>query len=308
MTANSNPSEETNASFSMEDFSEALTQKEYDYHFNKGDTVRGKVFEYDSDGALVDIGGKSPGSISSREASWGNETDIQTILPIGEEFEFIIISEQNADGQVKLSRKQLFIEQAWDNVEEIQEKNAIINMLVTGFNRGGVTGEVEGLRAFIPRSHLVDQDDLEALVNQTLSANVLEIKRDENKLLLSQRNLARASAIASLQEKELATGKVVKFQPYGVFVNLGGVTGLLHIKQVSQSRVESLEALFSRGEEIKVVVLEIDEYKNRISLSTKVLESYPGELLEKKELVMETASERLANYKAEKEKEKENSK
>ena len=72
--------------------------------------------------------------------------------------------------------------------------------------------------------------------------------------------------------------------------------------------MESLEALFTRGEEIKVVVLEIDEYKNRISLSTKVLESYPGELLEKKELVMETASERLANYKAEKEKEKENSK
>ena len=305
MTANTHPPEEPNTSFSPEDFSQALTKDEYDYHFNKGDIVKGKVFEHDPDGALVDIGGKSPGYINSSEASWGTmETDLVTLLPIGEEFEFIIISEQDANGQVKLSRKQLFIEQAWDNVEEIEEKNQIIQMLVTGFNRGGVTGEVEGLRAFIPRSHLMDQGDLEALVNQTLPANVLEIKRADNKLLLSQRNIARTTAIAQLQEKELATGKIVKFQPYGVFVNLGGVTGLLHIKQVSQSRVESLETLFTRGEEIKVVVLEIDEYKNRISLSTKVLESYPGELIEKKELVMETASERLANYKAEKQKEK----
>ena len=308
MTANSHPSEETNGSFSTEDFSQALTQDEYDYHFNKGDTVKGKIFEYDSDGALVDIGGKSPGYIAQGEATWGNEGDIKSVLPMGEEFEFLIISEQNADGQVKLSRRQLFIEQAWDNIEEMEEKNTVIQMLVTGFNRGGVTGEVQGLRAFIPRSHLMDQDDLEALVNQTLSANVLEIKRAEKKLLLSQRNLARASAIASLQEKELATGKVVKFQPYGVFVNLGGVTGLLHIKQISQSRIESLETLFTRGEEIKVVVLEIDEFQSRISLSTKILESYPGELLDNKELVMETASERLTNYKVEKQKEKQKQK
>ncbi len=215
----------------------------------------------------------------------------------------MIIAEQNAEGQVQLSRRQLFIDQAWENIEEIAEKNLVIQMMVTGFNRGGVTGEVHGLRAFIPRSHLVQKDDLEGLVNQILSANVLEAKKSDNKLVLSQRNLARASAIASLQEKELSKGTVVKFQPYGVFVDLGGVTGLLHIKQVSQGRVDSLEGLFERGEEIQVVVLEIDEYKNRISLSTKMLESYPGELIEKKELVMETAAERLATYKAEKAKE-----
>lgn len=303
MTANSHPSEEPKTSFSMEDFSQALTQEEYDYHFNKGDIVKGKVFEYDSDGALVDIGGKSPGFISTQEASWGSNYELKDTLPLEQEFDFMIISEQNADGQVKLSRRQLFIEQAWDKIKEVQEKKTVIQMLVTGFNRGGVTGEVEGLRAFIPRSHLIEKDNLESLVNQTVSANILEANKSDNKLLLSQRNLARSSAIAQLQEKELATGKVVKFQPYGVFVDLDGVTGLLHIKQISQGRVESLENLFTIGEAIKVVVMEIDEYKNRISLSTKILESYPGELLEKKEAVMETAAERLANYKAEKAKE-----
>jgi small subunit ribosomal protein S1 len=306
MTANSHPPEEQKTPFSMEDFSQALTQEEYDYRFNKGDIVKGKVFTYDSDGALVDIGGKSPGFISSKEASWGSNEEIQDILPLDQEFDFMIISEQNPEGQVKLSRRQLFIEQAWDNIAEIEEKNKVIPMVVTGFNRGGVTGEVEGLRAFIPRSHLIEKENLEGLVNQTLSANILEAKRSENKLVLSQRNLARASAIAQLQEQELSTGKVVKFQPYGIFVDLGGVTGLLHIKQISQGRVESLENLFSIGEEIKVVVMEVDEYKNRISLSTKILETYPGELIDKKELVMETAAERLAHYKAEKAQTKEN--
>ena len=100
----------------MEDFSQALTQEEYDYHFKKGDRVKGKVFQYDSDGALVDIGGKSPGFISGREASWGSETEIKEILPLEQEFDFMIISEQNAEGQVQLSRRQLFIEEAWDNI------------------------------------------------------------------------------------------------------------------------------------------------------------------------------------------------
>lgn len=303
MTANSHPSEEPKMSFSMEDFSQALTQQEYDYHFNKGEIVKGKVFQYDSDGALVDIGGKSPGFISTKEASWGSNNEIKDILPLEQEFDFLIISEQNADGQVQLSRRQLFIEQAWDKIEEIKEKNTVLQMLVNGFNRGGVTGEVEGLRAFIPRSHLIEKDNLEALVNQTISANILEANRSDNKLLLSQRNLARSSAIAQLQEQELATGKVIKFQPYGIFVDLGGVTGLLHIKQISQGKVDSLENLFTIGEEIKVVVMEIDGYKNRISLSTKILETYPGEFTEKKDLVMETAQERLVNYKAEKAKE-----
>jgi small subunit ribosomal protein S1 len=303
MTANSHPSEEPQMSFSMEDFSQALTQQEYDYHFNKGDIVKGKVFQYDSDGALVDIGGKSPGFISTKEASWGSNNEIKDILPLEQEFDFLIISEQNADGQVQLSRRQLFIEQAWDKIEDIKEKNTVLQMLVNGFNRGGVTGEVEGLRAFIPRSHLIEKENLEALVNQTISANILEANRSDNKLLLSQRNLARSSAIAQLQEQELATGKVIKFQPYGIFVDLGGVTGLLHIKQISQGKVDSLENLFTIGEEIKVVVMEIDGYKNRISLSTKILETYPGEFTEKKDLVMETAEERLVKYKAEKAKE-----
>lgn len=298
MTANSNPSEQQNTNFSMDDFAQALEQEQYDYHFNKGEIVKGKVFQHDSSGVYVDIGGKSPGFVPLSEASWQNVTNIADILPLHEEFEFLIIKEQDSEGQVKLSRRQLFIEQAWDNLAEIQEKGKVVQMLVTGVNRGGVIGQIDGLRAFIPRSHLIQKDDFEKLIDQSLTANVLQIDRGQNKIVLTQRDLARSAAMAHLQEGEIVQGKVVKIQPYGVFVDFGGIAGLLHIKQISEGQISSLTNVFKIGDDLKVVVLEIDEIKNRISLSTKILETYPGEFLEKKELVMETAEQRLADKKA----------
>ncbi|BAQ59711.1 SSU ribosomal protein S1p [Geminocystis sp. NIES-3708] len=282
----------------MDDFAQALEQEQYDYHFNKGEIVKGKVFQHDSSGVYVDIGGKSPGFVPLSEASWQNVTNIADILPLHEEFEFLIIKEQDSEGQVKLSRRQLFIEQAWDNLIEIQEKGKVVQMLVTGVNRGGVIGQIDGLRAFIPRSHLIEKDDFEKLIDQSLPANVLQIDRGQNKIVLTQRDLARSAAMTNLQEGEVVQGKVVKIQPYGVFVDFGGIAGLLHIKQISEGQISALSNVFKIGEEVKVVVLEIDEIKNRISLSTKVLEIYPGEFLEKKDLVMETAEQRLADKKA----------
>lgn len=93
-------------------------------------------------------------------------------------------------------------------------------------------------------------------------------------------------------------GKVVKMQPYGVFVDMYGVTGLLHVRQVSGAPVDALTTIFNIGQEIEVMIVEIDEYKNRVSLSTKILENYPGEILEKFDEVMATASERVEQAKA----------
>ena len=165
-------------------------------------------------------------------------------------------------------------------------------MYVTGMNRGGVTGEVNGLRAFIPRSHLIEKEDLESLIGHSLTANFLEVDRDRNKLVLSQRQAARANAISKLERGKLMEGKVVNIKPYGVFVDLNGVTGLLHIKQISGSHIESLTTLFDIGKQIKVMIIDIDEYKNRISLSTKILENHPGEILENLDEVMDNAEER----------------
>ncbi len=290
MNPDTQSSPKSTPSFSMEDFANALEQ--YDYDFAKGQKVRGTVVQINSDGAYVDIGGKSPAFVPTREAALGIVENLAAVLPLNQEQEFLIIREQNSDGQVTLSIRQLAIEDAWDTVEEIAASNKSVQVRVTGVNKGGITGEVEGLRAFIPRSHLQQRDNLESLVGQLLTANFLEVNREERKLVLSQRDAMRAVAMNKIAEGALITGRVVNIKPYGIFVDLHGATGLLHIREVSNNRINSLEEVFKVNQEIKVVVKQIDEYQNRMSLSTRILEEYPGEILEKLEQVMATAETR----------------
>ncbi len=280
-----------NPAFSMDDFAKALDQ--YDYQFEKGQIVRGRVDQHTSDGAFIDIGGKSSAFISLREISLENVPSIAEALPIDAEFDFLITRGQDAEGQVTLSLRQLLLQKAWENVREISESGKSVQLRVTGVNKGGVTGEVEGLKGFIPRSHLIEKSDLDSLIGQLLTATFIQIDQENNKLVLSQREIARANAISQLAVGKLLSGTVVKLQPYGVFVDCGGVTGLLHAKQVTGASFNSPMTFFKVGQAIKVVVAEIDEYKNRISLSTKILEAHPGEILENFAEVMETAAERL---------------
>ena len=276
--------------FSMEDFESAL--QKYDYEFTKGQKVQGTVVQITSEGAYIDIGGKSPAFVPKNEAALGFVEDLEAVLPMGETQEFLIIREQDSDGQVTLSIRQLALDQAWSDIREMADTGKSTQVRVTGANKGGITGEVMGLRAFIPRSHLQQRDNLESLTGQLLTATFLEVNQENRKLVLSQRDAMRAVAMTNIAEGELMPGKVVNIKPYGVFVDLEGATGLLHIKEISSMRIDSLETVFEVGQEIKVVIKQVDEIQNRMSLSIKALESYPGENMEKLEQVMATAEAR----------------
>jgi small subunit ribosomal protein S1 len=282
--------EANNSSFSMDDFAKALEQQ--DFQFQKGQVVRGKVFQHENDGAYVDIGGKSAAFLPINEVSLKAVTNLAELLPLQEEQEFVIIREQDADGQVTLSRRQLEINQIWERLTQMQESSQSLQVRVTGVNKGGVTVNAQGLRGFIPRSHLVESNDLEALKGQTLSATFLEIDRSNNKLVLSNRLATRSASFSQLEPGQLVEGKITGIKPFGAFVDLDGVSGLLHIKQISQKYIESLPSLFQVGQEIKAVIVDLDEGKGRISLSTRVLESYPGEMIENMNEVMENAEAR----------------
>lgn len=290
MKSDSKVSQAADTSFSMEDF--ALALEKHDYQFQKGQVVRGKVSQYDRDGAYVDIGGKSAAFLPIMEASLKPVTDLSTILPLQEEQDFLIIREQDADGQVTLSLRQLEIKQIWERLAQMQENNQAVQVRVTGANKGGVTVDLQGLRGFIPRSHLVERDNLEALKGQTLTASFLEVNPDSKKLVLSNRLATRSSSFNQLEIGQLVEGKITGIQPFGIFVDLSGVNGLLHIKQISQNYIESLPSLFKTGQPIKAVIIDLDEGKGRISLSTRVLENYPGEFVEKMDEVMATAEAR----------------
>ncbi|VXD12115.1 S1 RNA-binding domain-containing protein [Planktothrix paucivesiculata] len=280
-----------NPSFSLDDFAKALDQQNYDLH--KGQIVKGQVESYTSDGAYIDIkGAKSPGFIPKKEISVVEVEDISEILPLKEERDFLIIREQNADGQILLSIRQLEMKQIWDQLLDAQNGGQSLQARVTGVNRGGVTVEVHSLRGFIPRSHLLEKDDLDSLVDQSLSVSILELDPERNKIVLSQRLASQSIGFSQLEVGQLVEGKVMGVKPFGVFVDIEGVTGLIHIKEVSQKYVESLPTLFPVGQIIKAMVISLDEGRHRISLSTRILENYPGEVVEKLSEVMESAEAR----------------
>jgi len=282
------------ASFSADDFAQALNQ--HDYGFQVGQTVRGKAFNYESEGAYIDIGGKSAAFLPASEASLKSLPDWSQAVPLQEEREFLVIRDQDAEGQVTLSIKRLETQALWERLLEMQSDQKTIEVVVTGVNKGGVTVDVQGIRGFVPRSHLVERENLESLKGQVLPTSFLEVDPQQQKLVLSHRQASRTSQINNLEIGQLVEGKIVKIQPFGVFIDFAGGTGLLHIKQVSQQYIESLPAVFQVAEVIKAVIIDLDPSRGRVSLSTKVLELRPGEMLEEKTHVMVEAEVRAQRY------------
>lgn len=278
--------------FSAEDFAKAL--ESHDYQAQMGSRVKGTIVNVDNDGASVDIGGKSTAFLPIREASLRQVRTLEDLFEVGQELEFQVIREQDAEGQVLLSIRQLQLAELWEKLKTLEAESQVIEAKVTGTNKGGVIVDVDGLRGFVPRSHLSQRkEDLEEFVGQTLTLGLLEINPGNNKLVLSERIAARSRAMDQLELGQLIEGTVASLKPFGVFVDFNGVTGLLHIKQISKNYVESLPTVFRPGQTVKAVVVALDPERNRISLSTRVLEKYPGEVLKETDAVMADAENRI---------------
>jgi small subunit ribosomal protein S1 len=279
----------SSSAFSMDDFAKALDAESVSSE--KGTIVRGKVFSHDTNGAYVDIKGKSLAFVPIEEIVLGAGADLEALLPIGEEMDFLVVRDQDADGQVTLSRRQLQVKYAWDKVEEIQERKESITVKITGTNKGGVTVDFQGLRGFIPKSQLVERD-IEALKGSSVTALILEASQERDKFVLSQRQATRSANFSQLQMGQLITGQVVSIKPFGAFIDFEGNTGLLHIKQISQDYVKDLSAVLSIGQELKALIINLDEGSGKISLSTRVLENKPGEMIDNQAEVMNSADAR----------------
>ncbi len=280
--------------FSADDFAQALAQ--HDFNFEVGQTVHGKPVSHENEGVYVDIGGKATAFLPNEEISRFAQPDLEEIAPLNEEREFLIVKGEDAEGKVTLSIRRLEIKALWGRLAELEADGKTIEVYVTGLNKGGITVDVEGLRGFIPRSHLVDRDNLEALKGQTLTAGFLEVDPDRNKLVLSNRQAMSSTRIGELEIGQLVSGTVRDLKPFGAFIDLQGVSGLLHIKQVSQNYIPDLGKVLTIGENIKAVVLDLDPGRGRISLSTQVLENRPGEIVENLQQVMEEADDRARRH------------
>jgi small subunit ribosomal protein S1 len=277
--------------FSADDFANALA--EHNYEFAVGQTVKGKVVSVESSGIYVDIGAKSLGFLPIEEATLSGSSRSNDAFPIGNEYEFLIISSQNADGEVKLSVRRLLFKQAWQTLRDYQAESKVFETKVIGTNTGGVIVVSVGLRGFVPRSHLADSSDMPKLIGKFLPVMVLEADETRKKLVLSNRQAAKLAAMTKIAKGQLVTGKVTNIRPFGAFVEFSGLSGLLHVKEMSQKPVSDPTRVFQLNDMIKAVIIDVDESRNRIALSTKILELHAGEMLDNSAQVFAEADERL---------------
>ena len=282
--------------FDEEAFLAALD--DHEPHGTTGEVVRGTVIGMESDGVYVDIGGKAPGFMPKSECGLGVITNLKERFPKGLELEVLVTREQNADGMVTISARALALRQSWEKVRQLEKEGKVVQVKVNGFNRGGVTCELEGLRGFIPRSQLQEGENHEALVGKTLGAAFLEVNPETRKLVLSEKRAATAALFQNLEVGQLVEGQVVSIKPYGLFVDLGGVSGLLHQSAITGGQLRDVREVFGQGERLQALITELDPGRGRIALNTALLEGQPGELLIARDTVMAEAADRANRARA----------
>jgi len=283
--------------FCYDDFADAVSKTSYS--FERNSIVKGSCVEYDSSGgAMVDIGAKSSALLPAQEAALVQlqGVDISEVVALNEEYEFQIISDEDENGQLLVSLRRIQYRQAWEKVIELQSADEVLEAEVIAVNRGGAICLVCGLRAFLPGSHLTGQLPTEDLVGQTLPLKFLEVNQDNNKLVVSNRKAVVEQQMADLSRGDLVSGLVKALKPYGAFVEVGGMSGLLHISQISYDRIENLEKVLQPGMQVKCMIIDHDKVNGRIALSTKTLEPEPGDMLKNSQAVFDMAEETAKKY------------
>ncbi len=284
----------TDIGFTKEDFERMLSQ--YDYHFSPGDRVHGTVFSLEPQGALIDIGAKTAAFLPLQEMSINRVTKPDEIVKEGDVREFFILTEENEEGQLTLSIRRLEYMQAWERVRSLQSKDETVRAKIFAVNRGGALVRIEGLRGFIPGSHLSTKEPKEELIDQELPLKFLEVDEERNRLVLSHRRALVERRMNKLEQYQVVEGRVRGIKPYGAFIDIGGVSGLLHISEISHDHIETPHSVFNVGDEIKVMVIDLDAERGRISLSTKQLEGEPGDMVKDPTAVYAQAEVRAEEF------------
>ncbi|MDG2989803.1 30S ribosomal protein S1 [Candidatus Synechococcus calcipolaris G9] len=283
--------------FTHADFA-ALLDK-YDYHFNPGDVVPGTVFSIEPKGALIDIGAKTAAYIPIQEMSINRIDTPEEVLQSNETREFFILADENEDGQLTLSIRRIEYMRAWERVRQLQAEDATVRSQVFATNRGGALVRIEGLRGFIPGSHISTRVNKEELVGEELPLKFLEVDEERNRLVLSHRRALVERKMNKLEVSEVVVGTVRGIKPYGAFIDIGGVSGLLHISEISHDHIDTPHSVFNVNDQLKVMIIDLDAERGRISLSTKQLEPEAGDMVKNPQLVYEKAEEMAEKYREE---------
>ncbi len=257
--------------------------------FDDGDLVTGTVVKVERDEVLLDIGYKSEGVIPARELSIRKDADPGEIVKVGDEIEALVLQKEDKDGRLILSKKRAAYERAWVKVEEKFNSGENVEGEVIEVVKGGLILDI-GLRGFLPAS-LVDLrrvKDLTTYLGQRLEARVIEMDRTRNNVVLSRRVVLeegrkheRQDILTKLQKGQILSGAVSSIVDFGAFVDLGGIDGLVHISELSWSHVNHPSEVVQVGDQVEVMVLDVDMTRERISLGLKQTQEDPWKQLVK---------------------------
>ena len=268
-----------------EDFPELLEQTLVS--FNDGDVIEGTIVRVDRNEVMVDVGYKSEGVIPSRELSVRKGVNPKEIVKEGDKIQALVLDKEDDEGRLILSVKRAVYEKAWGDIQEISDNKKSIKGTVIESVKGGLIVDI-GVRGFLPAS-LIDVrrvKELSSYIGEEIEAKILELDRQRNNIVLSRKahleeemSEERQGFLDDLQVGDIKEGKISSIVSFGAFVDIGGMDGLVHVSELSWRHVENPNEIVKVGDSVTIKVLEIDNDKERISLSIKQVKEDPCCLL-----------------------------
>ena len=245
---------------------------------NNGDKVTGTVVAITPTEVQVELGIKYPGYIALTELSDDPTVKVEDIVKVGDEIESIVMQVSDRDCMVKLSKRRLDINKGWEEIEAARENEAVVEGFVTEDNKGGVVVSVKGVRVFVPASQtgLPRETPMSELLKQKVRLVITEVNRARRRVVGSISRVTRAERAAAaekvwaeIEDGKRYTGTVKSLTSYGAFVDIGGVDGMVHISELSWSRIKHPSEVVKVGDAVDVYVISADKEKKKISLGMK---------------------------------------
>ncbi len=284
---------DANNATSMQDLLEAdLGLKE----IKRGDVLTGTILRVSSNEILVDINTKSEGVISGEELE-KVPADVLSELKVGDSVQTYVVSTSGHDGNVVLALTRTQASRDWQEAEDLNTKQDIFEGTVAGYNKGGLIVKVGKIRGFVPASQLVSlpkaeegsdaSKQLAGMVGKKLYLKVIELDREQNRLILSERaaqrqvrKMQKDKMLSELKEGDEREGEVISLADFGAFIDLGGADGLVHLSEITWKPINHPSEALKVGQKVKVTVLKVDPEHKRVGLSIKRLEQDPWSSIE----------------------------
>ena len=272
----------------MEQF---LLNPAHDYrNLQYGDTVDGTIMRVDKDEILVDIGSKAEGVVPAREMQSLPVEERMALRP-GDELLVFVVQTEDKEGRAVLSVDKARQEKSWRRLQLSFESNEVIEAKVINYNKGGLLVNLDGVRGFVPSSQVSGisrgpetqkQSDMAKMVGSSMPLKVIEINRNRNRLILSERQAVQEvregrkdELLTTLKEGDIRSGVVTSIADFGAFVDIGGADGLVHLSELSWSRVKHPSEVLKPGDKVRVYILSVDNDRKRIALSIKRTQNEP---------------------------------